>query len=761
MNLQSERRYSALVQPRLNKTSKSKCVEPFRNSYTPTSQSFLNDPECISLRERFLKGDDPNSLTIDDENKPSSVSIDLLQRLIIHLREFEERCAASANYKDAKQIHSIQLKVKEKIKSYIQNQIVISDFNNDSSNNSDFNNNTDFIENLRKKHEEELKQFDDETIEKINSIDKLHKQSLERFEQSWTEKPQQYRKPSIHLIELKKTEQALAKIGQYDSATQVNIEALNLAKEEAAEKQRKILSDYRNAKKKLLTKQQNERQNLISNRADQRLIIQSKHEREIESANNRKTIKQHHSQLVFKNSSRALSSVSTANSRSTSNVDTASTNTSSIKIPSTKKAFVIPASIGSRSAMRCRIYSLPPSAKANIWAQNAINGNRSSSVSNTEHQNPNNIFDQQPSLLPPLIPPTDPSIIENEEKEKKEKIKLVQQAKIRREKEKRRRMELMQEEMEREKQIIEEQKRKIQRKNNNKKKVVDSSNQNDIVETVNNADQEIEKNDVINDTNDTNDSNNNSKTEKLDNLNKDAADNDSEYYYYEEEEEIIEEEEESKEDSSPFVPISSCGSSSFHNIPSINSENPLAETNEVISKIKKNKNKNDISNHNKNRCSYKDKTDNTDTDTDDEIKINGYLQKSKSDNLENKLYDQSDPLYRSVPNLKSIKDNKNDDLSGSNKNFRRFSSNTYNCNELLFQQSSGLTSTSMSDFEMDLIPLDVPGYISGNYTDQTDFNVLNAPLDDGYLNSIEGRHNSLSRENSAHDIKDLTKQIIS
>ncbi|KAK8899446.1 hypothetical protein M9Y10_001762 [Tritrichomonas musculus] len=741
-----------LPHPQQNRNTNRLSAEPstLRNSYTPSSQSFLNDPECISIRDRLLNGDDPNFLSSKDENESPSFSMDLLQRLIIHLRELEERYAASANYQDAKKIHSIQISVKDEINSRLQNQNA-----NSISNNS---NEVDYINTIKKKHEQELNKFDNETNEKINNIEKLHQQSINRFEQSWNEKTRQYRKPSQHLIELKKTERNLAMIGQYDQATIVNTEATNLAKEEAAEKQKKILDDYRKARQKLIEKQNRELQSIVSNRAEQRLIIESKQQRETQSAVNRNFVFQQ------RNPNKALNSTHTlnpANSQSASNV--AINTTSRISVPTTKKAFVIPC-IPSRSSMRCRIYSLPPGTKASIWAKNATNGSRSSSVhevgkgTSTSSCSNISIYDQQPSLLPPLVPPADPSITENEQKEKKDRIKQFQEASIRRENERKRRMELMKQEIEKEKQIR-LQKQKILVKNykkmdtNNNKGKECNEVQSDVIsnkEKENNADdirqtskETTNSNESSNSENILNKNNNNNINDNdNNNINKNNSNesDDSEYYYYEEEEETIDGNE---EDENNFVPISSCGSSSFHKLSAITSLNHVTEANADNKNENKNNNNNTISNNSKNSVKFKNDDNN--------------LVISKNNIKENKMYDASDPLFHSAPSLKKMKESsQSEDIFVDVKNGRRLSS-IPSKNGMNRIQSDNLTSMSVSDFEMDSVPLDVSNIVNDNYYD-SDF-TLNIPFDEQYLNSIEGKPTVLSQTPSTVDIKELTKQI--
>lgn len=428
----------------------------FSGRYT---QSFIDDPECISLREKLLNGDisciqiqriDPlNSAQNDNSSidynqlenanqNTKGVTVDLLHKLIVHLREYEERCAASALYNEAKKVRSIQQIVKNEITK--RNQI---SRNKSLATHSEIQFPSNPLDILKAQQEEQIKEFDKETQEKLNNANKLHQQSLDRFNNVWTTSmPRQYCKPSQRLLNLKHKEKALALTGDYDSATEVNLEAIQFANEESRQNQQKLVFDYRKAKTKLLNKQKTEINALIQYRNEQKNLILTKQENDLKIAINRTNLQQ----KKTLNRTRLLTSK-----------------------PTTMKL----SEIGQDKSLNNRnVYALPVSVKTKIWCQTPkFNGNDNEDLSDS-------------SLLPPLIPPTDPSIHEKELQSKRDKIKTYQAVLARREEERKHRLEMVQKAVEEERKAQQQQQQMNKSNNFNKTDFEPTSSQEHNIEMI-------------------------------------------------------------------------------------------------------------------------------------------------------------------------------------------------------------------------------------------------------------------------------------
>jgi hypothetical protein len=218
--------------------------------------TFLNDAECISLREKLENGESPSSF-------PEAA----LQHLYSHLREYELEQRSLEQYKTAK----LAKEFSEQIKSEIINRarrhpapsrLVPCDRRAE----------------CQASCEEESQKFDRETTLKRESMLKRHSQILDRFDLLWSSTmPHQYRKASHQLIELKQAEQKLALVGEYDRALEVHEEADHRRTLEQTLAQEKLVEDYRRRRAAVAVKLTREVELFESVRAGTKKVLEARH----------------------------------------------------------------------------------------------------------------------------------------------------------------------------------------------------------------------------------------------------------------------------------------------------------------------------------------------------------------------------------------------------------------------------------------------------------------------------------------------------
>ena len=230
-------------------------------------KSFLNDPECISLRDKLLQ-----------EYDISGVEYEALGHLAVHLREYEHQLALDEKYVEARQINNLS----NQVRSDLTNNHNLSHF---SSSNSLLNKSGHkSSENLKSQSADEtlesrLQQYDQETEQKRKYMLTRNEQNLERFDKYWAEEmPNKYRKPSQNLLSRKMAEKTLAKSGDYENALIIHKEIDELAQKEADIAQENLRKDYKAAKEHLLSKQQNEMNVFDINRYRGRQLLISQFE---------------------------------------------------------------------------------------------------------------------------------------------------------------------------------------------------------------------------------------------------------------------------------------------------------------------------------------------------------------------------------------------------------------------------------------------------------------------------------------------------
>lgn len=319
-------------------------------------QSFLDDPDCISMRESIEN--DPSAINdIDPADK---------QKLLAYLREYEIDRAMAEEYIEAKKAKQMVEEIKNSLSRSSRSRSALTPPNGKSCDN-------DRRAEFEQKHNEKLQQYNEETTTKRDYILKRHQQQLKRLEDHWTkEMPRKYRKPSNYLLQIKQREKSFAMTGDYDQAKGLHDQAEQLLQEEQRAAQQILRADYCKARENLVHKQAIELLNFDNTRNEGKKVIEAKHQLEMKSAMNR--------DAVMKQKQRE-SMTSHQNTRSSSSN-----------------------------------YTIP--------------------ISKAKSQ-------PRETLLPPLIPPTDPKFDQEEEQRRKENIRVKRELARKREEEMKHRQEIL------------------------------------------------------------------------------------------------------------------------------------------------------------------------------------------------------------------------------------------------------------------------------------------------------------------------------
>lgn len=138
------------------------------------------------------------------------------------------------------------------------------------------------LESQQKDFDDQWKQkfddYDNDTTNKREELQKHHQQQLEAFEQMWAEDmPRKYRKPSPYLLQIKKIERSLASTNEFERAKQIHMEYEKQAQIEQEQAQHNLNRDYQIAQNKLFQKQQQELSNFEETRNHLRNLMNVKY----------------------------------------------------------------------------------------------------------------------------------------------------------------------------------------------------------------------------------------------------------------------------------------------------------------------------------------------------------------------------------------------------------------------------------------------------------------------------------------------------
>ena len=206
-----------------------------------TTQSYLDDPDCIQLREQIMD----NSDLTDIENER-------LEKLLLHLREYSADCATKRMYDDASIANAMTEYINKEL-ALRGNQIVIDRSLEESYENQ--------REKTMQKHQEEQQELIEKFDKKRERLEQKLKDEMDNFETEWKEEmPKRYRKASTKLLDLIDKENRLAKSGKFDEAKIVKQQVDQQEQKEVEQAQKQMIKDYKVAKHKLEQKQNNERE---------------------------------------------------------------------------------------------------------------------------------------------------------------------------------------------------------------------------------------------------------------------------------------------------------------------------------------------------------------------------------------------------------------------------------------------------------------------------------------------------------------------
>lgn len=245
----------------------------FPKSDSSQHQNLLHDPGCIEMRNSLLK---------DESCDITSIPNCDLEKLSAHLKEYSAWCGLKRLYSKAQQADDLN----ERIRVERINRISLRE--QSSYDMQDLEEAHRLIE-LR--FADELKEFDDETEDKLERLELSQSHKLETFEAKWRdEMPRKYRKPSARLLNMIASERQYAKQGKYAEAQSMQTEVDKLMEIETAAAQVKLNSDYREAKAKLDAKLKEERKLFDETRLHWRDVVLERQREELLALENRKIV---------------------------------------------------------------------------------------------------------------------------------------------------------------------------------------------------------------------------------------------------------------------------------------------------------------------------------------------------------------------------------------------------------------------------------------------------------------------------------------
>jgi hypothetical protein len=178
----------------------------------PPAQSYLDDPECIALREAIFSATKPPSF--------KDIGNDTLRHFHTHLKEYEILNSNQENYPEAAAARNLAEEVRAVLVGLEQAKGEFRPDPEDEIRKQD----------LLASHAGKIREYEEDTRAKRQTMLRRHAEQLGRLDEHWTERrPPRYRKPDRVLLNLKAVERAAANSGDYDRATVLHREADSLA----------------------------------------------------------------------------------------------------------------------------------------------------------------------------------------------------------------------------------------------------------------------------------------------------------------------------------------------------------------------------------------------------------------------------------------------------------------------------------------------------------------------------------------------------
>jgi hypothetical protein len=127
----------------------------------------------------------------------------------------------------------------------------------------------------------QLSEYDDQTRQKREQLKGRQADDEEKFEAMWMDDmPRKYRKPSCHLLQLRKIERSLALAGNYQKAKKAHLDVEQLAQIEMTNAQSQLMRDYEVARKKFVERQRQEIELFEVTREHDRSLLIAQYEAE-------------------------------------------------------------------------------------------------------------------------------------------------------------------------------------------------------------------------------------------------------------------------------------------------------------------------------------------------------------------------------------------------------------------------------------------------------------------------------------------------
>jgi len=240
-----------------------------RSSRDSSPGKWEEAPEMRSLREQLYENPDLSQL----DNST-------LDSLFCSLREYAHQEGGKGDYDEALRASNLSDAVREELR--VRNPVMVN-----SSLNSPQARSAQFEDAWQKKFEE----FDHSGQTRISALKAEQDDSVAEFERVWRdEMPRQYRKASVHLLQLRRIEKCLAICNEFDKAKAIHQEAETIAAHEWEMQQANLLRDYQIARTRLFAKHEAVMNQLRHTIAHERSILTQQYERERTALTNRSLV---------------------------------------------------------------------------------------------------------------------------------------------------------------------------------------------------------------------------------------------------------------------------------------------------------------------------------------------------------------------------------------------------------------------------------------------------------------------------------------
>jgi hypothetical protein len=226
------------------------------------NETALADPDGNALREQTLDSHDFSGLADDD-----------LDLLIAHLKEYVKCSAADGRYEEARQCKSLYNDAMQTRYHRIHDRI-----RSDSPRTR--------LQAVRREQQElwdrELEEHDQDTQDKIEQLRRKHDLELKKFELHWQTEDtlRKYRKPSSRLLQMWRMEKYLARTEKFTDAEILKLETEELARRERALGQAAANRDFHTEHERLLNRQRKEYDLLVATQQHWREVLVSRQKKE-------------------------------------------------------------------------------------------------------------------------------------------------------------------------------------------------------------------------------------------------------------------------------------------------------------------------------------------------------------------------------------------------------------------------------------------------------------------------------------------------